>query len=133
MRVITIASDNASLAGFLRSQIGGRHDVVVQQLPSGHTNILTRPTKHVDLRSLASLIRLTEIGKAERDSQTMHDFSRTGKMEEVQEWYFDPATNSLLNGGLNPKETLATKVPLNHFKKILEDGLSEKIWSPIRH
>ncbi|MBI5140321.1 MAG: hypothetical protein HZA94_02660 [Candidatus Vogelbacteria bacterium] len=133
LRVVIISSDNASLAGFLRSQIGGRHDVVAQQLSSGHTNILTRPTKHVDLRSLIAIIRLTELGMAERDSQTMYNFSKTGKMEEVQEWYYDPATNSLLNGGLNPKETLATKIPLTHFRKTLEDGLSEKLWNPIRH
>lgn len=133
LRVIIISSDNPSLAGFLRSQIGGRHDVVVQQLSSGHTNILTRPTKHPDLRSLAALIRLAEIGQKTEDGPTIHNFSRTGKMEEVQEWYYDPATNSLLNGGLNPKETLATKIPLNHFRGILEDGLSERIWSPMRH
>ena len=126
LRVVTIISNNASLAGYLRSQIGGRHDVVAQQISGGHMNILTRPTKQVDLRSLAALIRAKELGK-DTSSMNLIEFSKTGTISEVPNWYYDPATNSILNGGLNPKEIQATKIPYRDFKKILEDGLSGKI------
>lgn len=130
LRVATIISDNASMAGYLRSQQGGRHDVILQKISSGHVNILTRPTKRVDLRSLAALIRLKEIRQSDISHVNMRDFAKTGQIKDVLEWYFDPATNSLLNGGLNPQEILPTKISYNEFRGILEDGLSEKIWRP---
>lgn len=130
LRVVLITSGSGSLPGYLRSQQGGRHDVVAQQIPSGHVNILTRPTKRVDLRSLAALLRLKESGQEYVPQISLWDYAQTGRFEPVPEWYFDPATNSLLNGGLNPKDVPPTKISLNDMRQILEDGLSERIWSP---
>lgn len=131
-RVALIASDNASMPGFLRSQLGGRHDVVAQQLSSGHVNILTRPTKRVDLRGLAAWIRVNELGIKDISKTNMWNLAKTGQLEQVPEWYYDPATNSILNGGLNPVEITPTKIPFKDWPGILEDGLSEKYWNPMR-
>lgn len=131
LKVVIITSESASLAGYLRSKSGGGFDVVAQWLPSGHVNILTRPTKRVDLRSLAALIRLEEAKHAGRDLQMqIRDLARFARINEVPEWYYDPATNSMQNGGLNPKEISPTKIPKKDFKRILELGLSEKLWDP---
>ncbi len=134
-RCVIIFSDNISMAGFLRSQLGGRFDVVAQILSSGHLNILTRPTKRVDLRSLAALIRAEEIiisGKAaELQSFDMKRLATPGRIDEAPMWYYDTATNSLQNGGINPKDVEPTKVPRESLAKILTIGLSEAIWNPI--
>ena len=123
------------MAGFLRSQLGGRFDVVAQILSSGHLNILTRPTKRVDLRSLTALIRAEEIiisGKAaELQSFDMKRLATPGRIDEAPMWYFDIATNSLQNGGINPKDIEPTKVPRESLAKVLTIGLSEAIWNPI--
>jgi hypothetical protein len=131
-RVVLIASDNASMAGFLRSQLGGRHDVVAQMISSGHLNILTRPTKRVDLRALAAWVRVKELGITDISKVNMWNMAKTGMISEAPHWYYDPATNSVLNGGLNPVEIAPTKIPFQDWLIILEEGLSEKYWTPMR-
>ena len=131
LKIIIINSDNPSLPGYLRSQQGGKFDVVAQWLSSGHVNILTRPAKRIDLRSLAVLIRLQEANQNGKDLPLeLKDLAKSGRIKEIPEWYYDPATNSIQNGGINPKEVLPTKIPKQSFKEIIEAGLSEKLWDP---
>jgi len=131
LKVIVIESDNASLAGFLRSHLGGSYDVVAQRRSSGHVNILVRPAKRIDLRSLVVLIRTEEAGLAglnlDRDPS---ELAQTGRMSEIPSWYYDMATNSMQNGGMHPEGVAATKIPWFSFAKILEVGLGEALWSP---
>ncbi len=129
LKVIIIESDNPSMSGYLRSQLGGAHDVVAQWSSSGHLNILTRPVKKVDLRSLAAVIRATEMQEKGMDAP-INELAKTGKIESIPEWYFDPATNSIQNGGMAPKDVPATKVEKMALKKLLELGLSEQLWKP---
>lgn len=128
---IFIETDNASMAGFLRSKNGGGHDVVALRLSSGHVNILTRPMQKVDLRSLVVLLRIQE---AENRGVVVSDdpnkLAVTGVLAEVPEWYYDPATNSLLNGGPNPQSVSPTAIDPLELKKLLEVGLSEQLWTP---
>ena len=125
LKVIIIASANVSLPGYLRSQLGGRYDVVVQCLPSGHVNVLTRPTKQVDLRRLVALVRQTEAQHAgQRMQLPMHLLAAAGRIEEIPQWFYDPATNSLQNGGVNPKDTPPTKIPSPDFHRLLTEGLT---------
>lgn len=131
LKVVMVVSESASLSGYLRSQGGGRFDVVAQWLPSGHVNILTRPTKRVDLRSLAVLLRLEEATRAGRElTLAPQALAAAGRIVGIPEWYYDPATNSIQNGGLNPKDIAPTRIARTDFRKILELGLSETVWSP---
>ena len=133
LKVIIIESDNPSLPGFLRAHMGGAYDVVAQVRETGHINILTRPAKRIDLRALIALIRAEELMvSGAKEDFNMQALSKTGRIDNIPEWYYDPATNSIQNGGINPRETPVTKVPRFSLKKILEVGLSEQIWSPLR-
>ncbi len=133
LKCIFIETDNASMAGYLRSKGGGGFDVVALKLSSGHINILTKPITKPDLRSLIVLIRIQEAEARGIDLDgDPEKLSIPGTMKEIPEWYFDPATNSLLNGGPNPKEIKPTSIDPFEFKKILEVGLSEQLWSPGR-
>lgn len=132
LKVVIVNSESGSLAGYLRSQNGGKFDVVAQWLPSGHVNILTRPTKRIDLRSLTALLRLEEATASGLELEIgVRDLARFGRLKEIPAWYYDPATNSIQNGGLNPKEIEPTKISRDKFKKIIELGLSEQLWSPL--
>ncbi len=131
MKCIFIETDNPSMAGFLRSKLGGEFDVTAIKLSSGHTNVLTQQRRNVDLRSLAVLIRMQEAeAKGTPLSGDPEAFAIPGKIKEVSNWYYDIATNSLLNGGPNPGSIQATAIPAFEFVKLLELGLSEKLWTP---
>ncbi len=131
LKCILIQSDNVSMAGYLRSKGGGGFDVVALRLTTGHVNILTRPLQKVDLRSLAVLIRLQEAEAQGKQLEGEPDtLSIAGALKEVPEWFYDPATNSLLNGGPNPQNVKPTSIDHLEFTKILELGISEALWKP---
>ncbi|KKS96633.1 MAG: hypothetical protein UV75_C0001G0101 [Candidatus Giovannonibacteria bacterium GW2011_GWA1_43_15] len=132
LKVIFIDSESPSMSGYLRSQNGGKFDVVAQRSQTGHVNILTRQAKHIDLRSLAVVLRLEEISARGRNLEfSAADLSRTGRVKEVPEWYYDRATNTIQNGGVNPKEVEPTAIFWEKMPQLLTVGLSEEIWSPI--
>ena len=132
LHVIFIESDNGSLAGYLRSSSGGRFDIVVQKMRTGHVNILTRPTKRPDLRSLVCLIRIREAEMSGRQlEEDISSLYRPARHPAIKEWYYDHATNSIQNGGLHPKEIPPTKILWSEFPKLVELGLSEKLFNPL--
>ena len=130
LRVVFIESDNTGLAGYLRSQNGGKFDAVVQRMPGGYVNILTRPTKRVDLRYLAALLRMREL-EVQRKTMDMdmngRELMRPARHPKIKEWYYDPATNSIQNGGLRPGEISPTQIPWREFPAIVEQGLAGNI------
>ena len=131
LKCILIETDNTSMAGFLRSRNGGGFDIVALKLSSGHINILTRQIQKVDLRSLAVILRLHEAkarGNSLEDNPQL--LSAPGIYAKVPNWYYDTATNSLLNGGPNPQGIEHTSIDSLEFKNILELGLSEQLWHP---
>lgn len=124
LKVILIACDNLGMPGYLRSRNGGAYDVVFQRRLSGHVNVLTRPTKRVDLRKLAEQIRLAEAEYGNKTiTTTEQELQKTGRIKNFPEWYFDPATNSLQNGGANPKDVPPTKIPKEEWPRIARLGL----------
>ena len=126
LKVVAIESNNPSIVGWLRSSIGQRADVVLQKASSGHTNIITRPLKRVDLRFVAAFLRQEEINVQNRKIQLPPlELIKPGKLAEIPEWYYDLATNSILNGGINPKGVSPTSIPLERIKEILKEGLAE--------
>lgn len=129
LKVIIISTDNPSMAGYLRSQLGGRFDVVAQRSSTGHVNVLTRPTKRPRLEDLAAVIRLEEIMRSGKDMDLgERELVSAGRLKEVPEWYYDPATNSIQNGGVNPKDIPATKIGKKDWKDILTRGLAGQVW-----
>ncbi len=130
LNIVVLESDSISMAGWLRSSGGKKADVVCQKLSSGYVNILTRPLKRVDLRWLAAYLRNEEANlRGKKLNISTFDLMRPGKVLDVSEWYYDRATNSMLNGGTNPKGVEPTAIPLERIKVILKEALSQK--SPI--
>ncbi len=125
LKVCFLESDNVQLPGYFRATDGGRYDVVVQRRSSGHVNIITRPLKRPDLRKVAELVRGKEYelrhGSPHPDVASL---SMPARNDQVPMWYFDPATNSLQNGGINHAGVEATVIPWDTIKDIVEEGLS---------
>ena len=124
MKGVFIVSDSLSIAGWLRSRLGPQADVIVQQRSSGHVNILTKQERKIELSVAAALIRSAEMAErgntAELDMQTL---ARPGTIAEVPNWYYDTATNSLLNGGSTPDSTEPTVVPHSYLLTLVRKGL----------
>ncbi len=127
LKIISIESANPSLAGWLRAAEGLKGDVIIQKMPSGHINILTKPLKRVDLRWAIALLRNEEaILKNQKLKLLTFELMRPGKIIEVPEWYYDRATNSIFNGGVNPQGVSPTIIPLERIKELIKEGLSSQ-------
>ncbi len=130
IKVGVLTSDDSVMPGFLRSSAGGAHDVVAQWMTTGHINIITKQVKRIDLRSLAALIRRSEGILSGVKIDDMELLSSSGRIKEILNWYYDTATNSLQNGGINPKSVLPTKISRESMNELLKFGLSEELWVP---
>ena len=130
IKVAVLVSDDSVMPGFLRSSAGGANDVVAQWMTSGHINIITKQVKRIDLRSLVALIRKSEAILKNENINDMEYLSSGGRIKEIAEWYYDTATNSLQNGGINPRLVSPTKITKDAMKNILQMGLSESLWKP---
>src|SRR3989344_1819895 len=128
LKVVFLESDNISMAGWIKSSVGLKADVVGIAMSSGYVNILTKQQKMIDLRWLAAYLRSEELGmRGKSQINSIQILMKPGKIEEVQEWYYDRATNSLLNGGINPKGILPTAIPFEKIKAIAKEALSKDI------
>lgn len=124
VKIISIESDEPSMPGWLRSSAGQRADVVIQRMSSGNTNILTRQLKKIDLRHVTSLVRAEELRLSKKSDRVAPALlSQPGRTKGLQEWYYDRATNSLLNGGVHPGGTPPTKIPLDSITEFVLKGL----------
>jgi len=125
LKVVAIESDNASMPGWLRSSVGQKADVVCQRKSAGYTNILTKQFKRVDLRWLAAHVRREEQKLRGKVPYLLNDLLKPGSILEIPQWYYDTATNSLLNGGTNPGGIEATIIPFEKIKEILKEALAK--------
>lgn len=126
LKVVVVESDNLSMPGWLKASVGQRADVVCQRKSEGFTNIITKPLKNVDLRWTAAYLRKAESELRDRKLVcSTFDLMKPGKVEDVPEWYYDRATNSVLNGGASPKGILPTTIPFETIIEILKESLAQ--------
>jgi hypothetical protein len=120
-----IVSDKPSMPTYLRSLSGPRADVVVQKSEkTNHICILTKQDRKINLSFLAALIRLREGEHAGLDLGNDASYlGQTGRIQEIEHWYYDPATNSLLNGGVHSENVIESKLAWDELKKIVRVGL----------
>ncbi len=122
LKIVFVVSDKPSMPTYLRSWNGARADVVVQKAEnSSRTCVITKQDTHVDLTAVAALVRMRE---AELRGITLtaseNDLFSTGRVDELSNWYLDPATNSLLNTG---NEQDNTHIQWGEFMQIVRKGL----------
>jgi hypothetical protein len=105
-----LETDNIALAGFLRA--AKRMDLIIQRrASSGHTNIITRQLRSIDLRPTVEALRKEEAKR--KNTGIVFDrvlFQSTGRIDGLDEWYYDDAADTIQNGGVNPGTTPATSM-----------------------
>ncbi len=81
----------------------------------------------IDLRWLAAYLRKAESELRDRKlTYSTFDLMKPGKIPEIPEWYYDRATNSVLNGGASPKGILPTAISLETIIEILKEALGQE-------
>lgn len=125
LKIACVISNKPAMPTFLRSMRGPRADVVVQKAENtNHLCILTRQELKVDLSKVAALIRLREAQLLGVELPNNNEYlGKTGRIDEVSYWYYDPATNSLLNGGPHNTTVNESKIMWDELKKIVVAGL----------
>ncbi|HUD02514.1 MAG TPA: hypothetical protein VMR46_00635 [Candidatus Paceibacterota bacterium] len=123
--VSCIVSDKPAMPTYLRSMSGPHADVVIQKSEkTNHLCVLTKQEHKIDLSIVAALIRLREGENAGIDLGNDPVYlGQTGRIKEVEYWYYDPATNSLLNGGSHSDKVTPSSIEWEEFKKIVRAGL----------
>jgi 2'-5' RNA ligase len=132
--VSCVVSDKPAMPTYLRSLSGPRADVVVQKSEvTNHLCVLTKQERKVDLSVVAALIRLREgeIIGADLGNDVAY-LGQTGRLPEVEHWYYDPATNSLLNGGSHSDTVEPSRIDWDEFKKIVHAGLEAVVPAPFK-
>lgn len=125
IKSVLVTSDNYGLPGFFRSQIGGSYDIVVQRTTRGHVNILTRNATRTDLSTLAQLVRSAELESQGKVIEISPELLKShARIDVVPEWYYDPATNSLQNGGTQPGTLSPTHIPWERFPELVRTAFS---------
>src|SRR3990167_8440800 len=123
--MVCVVSDKPSMPTYLCSQQGPHADIVVQKMEAtNHVCILSRQERKIDLSKIAALIRMRE---AELSGATLPEeeayLEQTGRIKEIANWYFDPATNSILNGGAHNRDVAESRIPWEELKNIVHVGL----------
>lgn len=128
LKVVALESGNVSMAGWLRSSLGPRADVVCQKTSTGYVNILTRPLKRVDLRLLAAYLRIEEAKvRGINLNSEAEDLLKMARVPQIPQWYYDQATNSILNGGTNPTGIEPTALSLEKIKELIKKTLGQEV------
>lgn len=122
IKAAMISSDDIAFAGWLKAV--KRIDLVVQRAPSGHTNVVTRQERSIDLRPLIGALRAAEAQALGVDATLDAEHLRsTGRIDEIPMWYYDDAANTLQNGGIEPGEIPATKLSVARVIDIINESL----------
>ncbi len=119
---VLVHTDNIALPGFLRAAHG--FDVVAARRSTGHTSIMTKQERSLDLRPVIAGLRMQEALKKNLSFDPNDEkLSAPGKYPGLEEWYYDDAANSLQNGGVNPQGIPATKLEDEEILIALQKGL----------
>ncbi len=117
-----VESDNTTLAGFLRA--AKKVDLILQRASTGHTNIITRQLRNIDLRPVIAALRLAEAEKKGlKLPASQEQLEAAGRLPEIEAWYYDDAANTIQNGGANPQGVKPTMLSKDEAVAILKDEI----------
>lgn len=124
-KIAFVTSEKPAMPGYLRAQSGRNIDVVVQKTEQGnHYAILSKQQKNVNLSKVMALIRLRESELMGIDLNLSEaELEQIRTIPQIPNWYYDPATNSLLNGGPHNRAIAESKIPWEEMLKIVPLGI----------
>ncbi len=128
VKMVTIETDEVGMAGYLRAKKEIGADIVVQKMSSGHVNIVTQQKKSFDLSEVVRLLREGEL-KAKDGTIAVagKELTSPGRVQGIEEWYFDTRAKTIQNGGIRPQWTTPTRLSLAAIGDIVKQGAAIKL------
>ncbi|MEX0649412.1 MAG: hypothetical protein WD200_00235 [Candidatus Andersenbacteria bacterium] len=124
LHVVLVESDSKTIVGFLRAVKEVQADIVVQRSSSGHTNIITNQNKggRIDLKLLIRALRWVEGKRKGLDVTkfTDEELVKPGRLEGIDEWFYDTAANTIQNGGAAPDGIVPTRISFEEMRIVVE-------------
>lgn len=119
---VALDSDDIGFASFIRSV--KKKDIVVQRRTTGHTNIITKQVRSLDLRPVVAALRIAEAKKKNVEiSSNREELQKPGRIPQIEEWYYDDAANTIQNGGAFPQGMTPTRLSPEEIIAILKQTL----------
>lgn len=126
LKAAFVNSENVALPGFLRA--AKRMDMVIQRRTTNHTNIITRQERSIDLRPLIEALRRAEATKKQIAlNLSQMQLQEVGRIDEIPEWYYDDAANTIQNGGVSPGDTPATQLSADEILTLIKENVPKGI------
>ncbi|MFA6429281.1 MAG: hypothetical protein WCV84_02165 [Patescibacteria group bacterium] len=117
-----VESDNSALAGFLRA--AKKIDLVIQRRTTNHTNIITQQLRSIDLQPVIAALRVAEADKkGVQLSASKEELMGSGRLDPIDEWYYDDAANTIQNGGVQPQGVTPTRLSKDEVIAIVKDAI----------
>ena len=132
LTVVAIESDSPTMVGFLRAVGDVQADIVIQRMSSGHTNIVTKQDRDrtmakLNIGPLVSAVRSAEAAKKGLALPADVDLAKPGRIEGLEEWYFDTAANTLQNGGAASQGISPTHLSISELVELLPMALADAV------
>lgn len=118
-KIVTIESDDETVAKFARSARGGAAALVIQKQSTGNVQIFSNRKFRPNMEKIARFIRLSE-QKTKGKILTLkpEDLERDGSVRGAEEWHFFKKGQMLLNGSSSHPDVPPTKIALTEITRI---------------
>ena len=119
---VAVESNNLSFPSFIRTN--KRKDIVIQRRTTGHASIITKQIRSIDLRPAAAALRVAEAKKKGIAITTsLDELQKPGRLDGVEEWFYDDAANTIQNGGAYTRGFTPTRLSLEEIVELLRESL----------
>lgn len=135
--VATIETSSMEMAGYLRNNRNIMADVVIQILPTGHINVVSKQSSTIELRDIVRILRVEEGRKkgVSLAGVSSQDLASRRRIPEIPEWFYDIAANTIQNGGVVLESMEPTRLSpqevLNAVMVGLDSSMLEKKCPPV--
>lgn len=121
--MVTVLSDNEQMSNFIRHKHKDAA-LVIQMRSSGNVHIFTNKKHKVSLEPLVAAIRKAEKEfKGEEVTESDEELMAEGRVRGAEEWFFQEAGQTLLNGSLTAPDVPPTKLPLRLIQTLARSNV----------
>lgn len=132
LTMVSIVSNKSQINNFARSAQGVKADIVIQQQPSGNTQIFTNARSGLILYDVAQMINLAEQEADGKIKITKWEILSAEGMIPDGRWFFLQKGQMLLNGSITAPEVPPTKISFEKIKEIVRIGVDPQRFEPKR-
>ena len=128
-KIIALCSDQARMSAAIRNHFGLEVAVIIQKKSTGHVIVSANQKLVKNLEEEISVIRHEE--QLRKGEVAFHDWQilrSKGTVPEIEEWYYDTDTMTLLNSSLTHPNIPPTKLSLEKILELVHIGSDKSLF-----